>query len=554
MTARASIIVPTRDRPGYLEVALASIAPQAAASGAELIVVDDGSHPATRAHAERFGARYVLNPRAAGLNAARNAGAEQAAGDLLIYVDDDVKARDEWLASFLRAASEHPDREVFAGRIMFRLEDHGLRACGREDPPITTLDLGERDRDARYAWGSNMAIRHRAIQRVGRFDPSIEGGGDEQEWQDRWRAETGGSVLYVAGAAVDHRRAGDDARLRSLARAAYRRGGAVRRFDSRQDRAPTIPTELRTFAGCIAHAVRYRCANGLVMTAHSAGRLRAAVERSTPPASRPGEDDFLSGVSGTVGGRRRVLRAMGDAALDARAVATGRRRRLARAAARHPARRVLVLAVERGDRAGLLDDAARELARSVHHVEVHRAPAGERGKFENLNELLAEHPASGHDWLLVIDDDVELPGGFLDSLVFLAERFGLALAQPAHRLASHAAWPVTRRRAASVVRETALVEIGPVTAFAAQTFDVLLPFPALRMGWGLDVHWAALARANGWRIGVVDAVAVRHGLQPAAGGYSRDEAVAEARDFLASRPYVPREQALQTLAEHRTWR
>ena len=97
----------------------------------------------------------------------------------------------------------------------------------------------------------------------------------------------------------------------------------------------------------------------------------------------------------------------------------------------------------------------------------------------------------------MIDDDVELPRGFLDRFLFLCERFSLTLAQPAHRLHSHAAWEVTRRRPGSVVRETSFVEIGPVTAFARASFEVLLPFPELRMGWGLDVHWAALAREHG---------------------------------------------------------
>src|SRR5919199_141242 len=61
MALTASIIVPTRERAGYLDVALASIAPQAAAAGAELLVVDDGPDAATRATAERHGARYVAH-------------------------------------------------------------------------------------------------------------------------------------------------------------------------------------------------------------------------------------------------------------------------------------------------------------------------------------------------------------------------------------------------------------------------------------------------------------------------------------------------------------
>ena len=51
---------------------------------------------------------------------------------------------------------------------------------------------------------------------------------------------------------------------------------------------------------------------------------------------------------------------------------------------------------------------------------------------------------------------MKLPRSFLDDFVFLCERFSLALAQPAHRLRSHAAWPVTRRHPGSVVRKTAL--------------------------------------------------------------------------------------------------
>jgi hypothetical protein len=192
-----------------------------------------------------------------------------------------------------------------------------------------------------------------------------------------------------------------------------------------------------------------------------------------------------------------------------------------------------------------------ELERSRHDVRVVTAAPGDRGRFQNLNALLAAHPAAGHDWLVVVDDDVELPAGFLDGFLFLCERLSLRLAQPAHRLASHAAWPVTRRRALSAARETAFVEIGPCTAFHRDTFATLLPFPDLRMGWGLDCHWAAVARERGWRMGVIDALALAHRARPAAAAYSREAAVREAREFLASRPYLPRDEADRTLATHR---
>jgi hypothetical protein len=245
---------------------------------------------------------------------------------------------------------------------------------------------------------------------------------------------------------------------------------------------------------------------------------------------------------------------VGDEALDAWEFASARRLRLRSAARRQPPRRrVLVLGVERPERRALARRMQAELLSSRHQVELHMCAPGRRGKFENLNQLLREHPADDHDWLLVVDDDVSLPRGFLDRFVFLCERFRLQLAQPAHRLNSHAAWPQTRRRPRAVAREVSFVEIGPVTAFARTTFGALLPFPELRMGWGLDAHWAALARERGWRCGVIDAVAIRHRTAPAADGYSREAAIAEARAFLAGQPYLPADEATRTLATHRRW-
>ncbi len=424
---------------------------------------------------------------------------------------------------------------------------------------MTTLDLGEQDAQARFAWGANMAARRSAFARLGTFDVTLGGAGDEQEWQER---DGAGSVLYVAAARVEHRRAGADARLRSLCRAAYARGRAARRFDARRGHAPSRIRELTTLAGCAGHVLRRRCAAGLTMVAHSSGRLREALarggqhpRRATKPAAQTGtEPTFLSGASGTVGGLDGVRRRAVDELLLAGEVLSARTLRLDRAA-RHapPRRRVLALSVQRPERARLAAAIAAELDRTRHEVELHTAAAGSAGKFENLNRLLAAHPAQGHDWLLVIDDDVELPRGFLDRFLFLCERFSLTLAQPAHRLHSHAAWEVTRRRPGSVVRETSFVEIGPVTAFAAPSFDVLLPFPDLRMGWGLDMHWAALARERGWRCGVVDAVAVRHRQAAAATSYPREEAIAEGASFLESRPHITAAEAQRTLATHTRW-
>jgi GT2 family glycosyltransferase len=546
-----TVVVPTRARASYLDAALRSIAPQARAADAGLLVVDDGADDDTHAVAVRHGAAYVAHDTPRGLNEARNTGLGVSTTDLVVFTDDDVDVDAGWLAALLDAAAASPDHGVFGGPIRPRLErERPLPTCGREGASITFLDLGPEDRDTDRVWGANMAIRRTAFEQVGWFDPALDLYGDEEDWQARL-LDAGGRIRYVAAAGLDHRRAAHDATLSALARAARARGRNSRRYDARKGPPPLVAGELRVLAGCLWHAARRRCANGLVMAAHSAGRVQEALT----PAPAPGAEDFLADASGEVAGRRGKLLAAADRALDLEAHARGRDARLARAAEREPPRRrVLVAGVDRPELYGLMDAARVELAASRHDVAFAvGAGAPGQGKFENLNALLAAQRPAQHDWLLVIDDDVVLPRGFLDRFLFLAERFDLALAQPAHRLHSHAAWAVTRRRPVSTVRETAFVEIGPVTAFRAETFDALLPFPPLRMGWGLDVHWAALAREHGWRLGVVDAVPVLHALGPPADAYPRDAAIAEARAFLEDRPYVSREEAQRTLAVHRGW-
>jgi GT2 family glycosyltransferase len=543
MAPTAAIAIPTRRRADYLGVALASVMPQARAAGAEVLVVDDGPDDATRAVAARFGARYVRHD-AHGLNAARNFALDVTDAQLVCFVDDDVEVRAGWLGALLAAAAACPGEVgAFAGPIHARLEGRRFRMCGREGPPVTFLDLGPDDRDCDHAWGANMAVRRSAIERAGRFDEALDfGAGDELEWQWRLRA-AGGRIRYVAGAALDHRRAGDDARLRALCRAAYRRGRASRRFDVFRGAVPSLADELALVGRCALHGPRFACMNGPVLTAHALGRAVAAARHEGPTPA----EDFLSGRSGTVGGRRGELRRVADAGLDV--LAAPARRRLAHAAAGDARRRVHVVAVVRDDAENAWGAARAELERSRHDVAIDAGPpAG--GKFETLNAMLAADPPGDADWLLLIDDDVDLPADFLDAFLHAAESAGLRIAQPAHRLYSHAAWDVTRRHALSTVRETTFVEIGPVTAFHRDTLATLLPFPPLRMGWGLDAHWSALARERGWPIGVVDATPIEHSLRPAGDAYPREQAIAEGRAFLDGRPYVRRDE-VRTVATRR---
>jgi hypothetical protein len=304
------------------------------------------------------------------------------------------------------------------------------------------------------------------------------------------------------------------------------------------------------------------------MTAHSD-------PDAVPPATPVDPASFLSGDAGDVTDPwRRAKRTAGELAFGALDTLTATRLRSSRLARATRPLDVLVIGVYRPG--SLMPGALPALHSETHNVRIAlgslAAPTGADrsrgegdpalrehtvadhltgGKFENLNRLLASADHASADWVLVVDDDVRLPHAFLDRFVAVCEAFGLDLAQPAQTLRSHSAWKVTRRRPASLVRETRFVEIGPVTAFSRRAAAELLPFPELRFGWGLDLHWAAIAGQRGWRLGVVDALPVRHESGLVASAYSRDDAETEAAAFLADRPYLSSARAHEVIAVHR---
>jgi glycosyltransferase involved in cell wall biosynthesis len=272
-----TVVVPTSGRAGYLEVTLDSLRSQRTTVAHEVLVVDDGSTDATPHVAERYGARLVRHGERRSLNAARNTGVREAAGELIAFVDDDVFVPPGWLDALAEGARRHPDAEAFGGPIRARFEGHAPRGCGREDPPITTLDLGPDDVEAEMVWGANFAVRRSAADRIGEFDESFDRGhGDEEEWLMRLRA-AGGRIVYLARAGLDHRRAAGDSGLGSLARAAYHRGRGARSSDRHHGNAPGVARELRGLAGAGWHTVRRACPQGVIMGAHAAGRLVEAL-------------------------------------------------------------------------------------------------------------------------------------------------------------------------------------------------------------------------------------------------------------------------------------
>jgi hypothetical protein len=215
---------------------------------------------------------------------------------------------------------------------------------------------------------------------------------------------------------------------------------------------------------------------------------------------------------------------------------SGALKALRRRSADQPARNILVVGVEVPSRPGDIHRLIAQLTSARHRVTASVAPMGDRGKFVNIDLAIAAAPAplASFDWVVVTDDDIALRPGFLDDFIAASEAADLAIAQPAHLFDSYVTYGVTQRRWGALARRTRFVEIGPLTALRADTFADLIPFPVSRWGYGIDVLWAAIAQARGWKIGVVDASPISH-LRPVGGAYDTEAARDEGRALLAAR-------------------
>lgn len=167
-------------------------------------------------------------------------------------------------------------------------------------------------------------------------------------------------------------------------------------------------------------------------------------------------------------------------------------------------------------------------------------------KFTIIDRLIAD--AAAFDWLLISDDDVELPDGFVDTFLGLAERFDFALCQPARTVDSYVDHGLVLQSPGLLARRTRFVEIGPFVAIRRDAMASLLPFgPEAGMGWGLDFIWPAVMERAGLRMGVIDAAPIAHRMRKPVTGYDHGTESRAMFERMALHHYLPHEQAFTVL-------
>jgi hypothetical protein len=169
---------------------------------------------------------------------------------------------------------------------------------------------------------------------------------------------------------------------------------------------------------------------------------------------------------------------------------------------------------------------------------------GRTGKFALMNYLLSCTAWRMYDFVIVCDDDIHLPEGFIDSFISLQERFDFALAQPARTHNSYIDHPITEQSDANLARETYFVEIGPVTSFRADMLRLVAPFDeSAPMGWGLDFVWPAIVKEHNLHMGIIDATPVDHSMRAPVTTYDGDTTRQRMQAYLKKNVHLSREAA-----------
>lgn len=183
-----------------------------------VLIVDNNCNDQTadvvRQHSDNLEILYLKESNQ-GQVFARNTAIEAAAGELLIWTDDDVNVSDIWLSSYVAAARSQTDYSFWGGPIqpVFENErpkwiaDHWDKLCGC----FAERQLGAEPFDFTpecLPYGANFAIRtsiqkqHPFATNLGRTDTSVLG--EDELTLLRTVLQAGHKGSWLPDAAVDH--------------------------------------------------------------------------------------------------------------------------------------------------------------------------------------------------------------------------------------------------------------------------------------------------------------------------------------------------------------
>jgi len=246
-----TIVIATYRRPAMLRDSVLSLRTMTIPSNVSLEVLIIDNDPDRSAAglmkeladpcAEAFALRYVAEPLT-GLSHARNRGIEEAEGDVIGFLDDDIFISENWLVAMLDCLHRTGAASVGGPYVNHWEEapDPTVRAC---EYKLVTPDWGDRDfalRGRSTPGGGNAVFRRRVFDAGLRFSPELGRignlllSGEDTELFRRLQKQ-GDAVWYCASAAIRHRIGGERLTQDYLIRRSFWFGYSYAIIDRRVD-------------------------------------------------------------------------------------------------------------------------------------------------------------------------------------------------------------------------------------------------------------------------------------------------------------------------------
>ncbi|HEX6202961.1 MAG TPA: glycosyltransferase family 2 protein [Thermoanaerobaculia bacterium] len=200
----ASVVVITRNRRASLARTLAGIA-RLDHPSFEVIVVDNASTDGTREVVREAGVRYVFSAARNGISRTRQIGVEAARGEIVAMCDDDCVPEPDWLRRMIDRFAGDERLALVGGRVI-NVGFPGRRqfkGTSRLVGPNGLMEFVEDPADAEFFGNLNLALRRRAVEEVGGYDPFLKAGREELDLAATLR-RSGWRTGYEPAAVVTH--------------------------------------------------------------------------------------------------------------------------------------------------------------------------------------------------------------------------------------------------------------------------------------------------------------------------------------------------------------
>lgn len=206
-----SVLTIVKNRPGHLARLIEGLR-RCEAQPDELVIVDMGSEPPVEVEATPFPLHIVrLDQPGLPLAAARNAAAQAARGDMLLFLDVDCIAMQGLTVAMAQALAEQ-DALICAEALYLGPRDArgawdeaALMQCAKPHPvrPFPVAGLRE-EHNAGLFWSLIFGIRRERFVELGGFDEAFTGyGAEDTDFGFRAR-EAGLPLLFLGGTGAFH--------------------------------------------------------------------------------------------------------------------------------------------------------------------------------------------------------------------------------------------------------------------------------------------------------------------------------------------------------------